>query len=86
MVDEVRLDEVLMQEALKMVDVGGECENRLLFHIILQILEMGYRHRAEYRVVLFNRDAEADFDEEYAAYLDLKAQREDVAWGQDEEE
>ena len=84
MVDEVRLDEVLMQEALQMVDVGGEYENRLLFHIMLQVLEMGYRHRAEYRVVLFNEDSEADFDEEYAAYLDLKAQRENVTWGEEE--
>ena len=84
MVDEVRLDEILMAKALDMVDVEGECENRLLYQIIKQVLEMGYRHRAEYRVVLFNEDSEADFDDDYAAYLDRKAQREDVAWGEEE--
>ena len=84
MVDEVRLDEVLLMKALDMVDVGGEYENRLLYQIIQQVLEMGHRHRAEYRIVLFNEDSEADFDEEYAEYLDKKAQREDVVWGEEE--
>lgn len=84
MVDEIRLDEILMAKALNMVDVGGEYENRLLYQIIKQVLEMGYRHRAEYRVVLFNEDSEADFDDDYAEYLDRKAQREDVAWGEEE--
>jgi len=84
MVDEVRLDEVLLMNVLEMVDVGGEHENRLFYQIVQQVLEMGYRHRAEYRVVLFNEDSEADFDEEYAEYLDKKAQREDVVWGEEE--
>ena len=48
--------------------------------MISQIAEMGYRWRSEYKVVLFNGENEAEFDEEYAEYLDKKAQRQDVDW------
>ena len=47
---------------------------------------MGYRHGATYRVVLLNGDADADFDEDYAAYLDKKACREDATWPLGEKE
>jgi len=40
----------------------------------------GYRYRSNYRVVLTHGDFEPDFDENYAHYLDLKAQGEDVKW------
>ena len=41
---------------------------------------MGYRHRSTYRFVLFRDDADADFDEEYAKYLDMKACGESPTW------
>jgi hypothetical protein len=44
------------------------------------LLEIGHRHRSEYRVVLFNGDAEPDFDDNYARYLDKKAQKLDITW------
>lgn len=78
--DEWRLDEILLNKALELTNVGGDCEHRLLYHMISQIAEMGYRWRSEYKVVLFNGENEAEFDEEYAEYLDKKAQRQDVDW------
>ena len=39
------------------------------------------RHgRSEFRVVLYNNNAEADYDDDYAAYLDMKAQGRDNEW------
>lgn len=86
MVDEVKIDEVMLNQAIELVNVGGECEHRLLYHLISQIAEMGHRWRSEYKVTLFNGDSEAEFDDEYAQYLDLKAQRKDVVWKVGEEE
>lgn len=86
MVDELRVEERLIEEAIELVEPDGEHENRLLYHLLVQLREMGYRHRATYRVVLFNQDADADFDEDYAAYLDKKACREDATWPLGEEE
>ena len=80
MTDEIRLDEVVVNKALAMVDVGGECEHRMLYQLINQLAEMGYRHRAEYRIILFNGEYSAEFDDDYAEYLDKKAQRQDVDW------
>lgn len=85
MTDEVRIDEVILNQAIELVNVGGECEHRLLYHLVSQIAEMGYRWRSEYKVTLFNGDAEANFDDEYALYLDRKAQRKDVVWDGSEE-
>ncbi len=47
---------------------------------LAMVAMMGYRHRSAYRVVLFNNDHEADFDDEYAEYLDLKAQGHNPTW------
>ncbi|HIB00928.1 MAG TPA: hypothetical protein EYO31_03320 [Phycisphaerales bacterium] len=86
MVDELRVEERLIEEAIELVEPGGEQESRLLYHLLVQLREMGYRHRAIYRVVLFNEDADADFNEDYAAYLDKRACREDATWPLGEEE
>jgi hypothetical protein len=80
MVDEIRLDEVMLNRVLEEVDINGESANKVLFYLVAQFLEMGHRHRAEYRVVLFNGDAEPDFDDNYARYLDKKAQKLDITW------
>tara|TARA_R110002012_G_scaffold319529_1_gene540512 strand:- start:8769 stop:9032 length:264 start_codon:yes stop_codon:yes gene_type:complete len=86
MADEIRIDEVLLNRALDLVNVGGEQEHRLLYHIINQIAEMGHRWRSEYQITLFNGDSEPNFDEKYAEYLDRKAQKEDAFWGDLNEE
>ena len=83
MVDEIRLDEVMLNRVLEEVDINGESAHKVLFYLVSQLLEMGHRYRANYRVVLFNGDAESDFDEDYASYLDKKAQKLDVNWNTD---
>ena len=85
MVDEIRLDEVMLNRVLEEVDINGESSNKVLFYLVSQLLEMGHRHSAEYRVVLFNGDAEPDFNENYGVYLDKKAQKLDVSWNTDKE-
>ena len=86
MADEVRIEERLLNDAVDLVKPGGEYESRLLYHLICQMQEMGYRHRANYRIVLFTDNCEADFDEEYAHYLDKKASRESVSWDDENKE
>jgi|TARA_R110000824_G_scaffold342807_3_gene529316 hypothetical protein len=80
MVDEIRIDEVMLNKALELVNVGGEQEHRLLYHLINQIAEMGYRWRSEYVITLFDGESEPNFNSKYAEYLDKKAQRQNVVW------
>ena len=51
-------------------------QHRGLRNLIEMIAMAGYRYRSEFRVVLYQGDAESDYDEDYATYLDLKAQGE----------
>ena len=86
MTDEVRIDEELLNNCISMVNVGGESENRLLFHILSQLAEMGHRWRSSYQITLFNGESEPNFDSEYAEYLDKKAQKQEVTWSSADEE
>ena len=83
MADEVRIDENMLNEAIQLVNVGGDLEHRLLYHLLSQLAEMGHRWRSEYKVTLFRGDLEPEFDEAYAKYLDAKASKEDVVWESD---
>ncbi len=81
--DEFRLDEKMIDEAIDLVKEGGESEHRLLYHILTSLREMGYRWRSPYKVVLLgDNELEAEYDEDYANYLDLKAQRTNITWEQ----
>lgn len=80
MVDEVRIDEEILNGAIDLVNIGGDLENRLIYHLLTQIAEMGHRWRSEYKITLFNGDSEAELDDEYAKYLDKRASKEDVKW------
>ncbi len=81
--DEFRLDEKMIDEAIDLVKEGGESEHRLLYHILTSLREMGYRWRSPYKVVLLgDNELEAEYDEDYANYLDLKAQRKNITWEQ----
>ena len=55
-------------------------QHKGLRHLIEMLAMAGYRHRSEFRVVLYNNNAEADYDDDYAAYLDMKAQGRDNEW------
>jgi hypothetical protein len=62
--DEFRIDEQTMNEAIDLVKEGG-----------------GYRWRSEYKIVLLgDNELEAEFEDDYANYLDLKAQKENITW------
>lgn len=80
--DEFRIDETTMNEAIDLVKEGGDLEHRLLYHILTSIRDMGYRWRSEYKIVLLGNEGEleAEFEKDYANYLDLKAQRENITW------
>lgn len=79
--DEFRIDEKMMNEAVDLVKEGGVLENRMLYHILTSIREMGYRWRSPYKIVLLgDNELEPEFEEDYANYLDLKAQREEITW------
>ncbi len=78
--DEMRIDENLLNELLHLTTNDEQFQHRGLSNLLQMVAMMGYRHRSAYRVVLFNDDHEADFDDEYAEYLDLKAQGHNPTW------
>ncbi|MBP98535.1 hypothetical protein CMK18_21505 [Candidatus Poribacteria bacterium] len=78
--DELRIDEVLLNECLHLLTYDENMQHRGLRNLLEMVAMAGYRYRSNYRVVLTHGDFEPDFDENYAHYLDLKAQGEDVKW------
>ncbi len=83
MVDEFRIEETMIDEAIDLVKEGGEMEHRMLYHVLTSLREMGYRWRSPYKVVLLSdTELEAEYDDIYADYLDMKAQRKNITWEQ----
>tara|TARA_Y100000996_G_scaffold352237_1_gene291762 strand:+ start:248 stop:505 length:258 start_codon:yes stop_codon:yes gene_type:complete len=78
--DEMRIDENLLNECLELATNDENMQHRGLMGLLQMVAMMGYRHRSNYRIVLFRDDYEADFDDEYAEYLDLKAQGANPTW------
>ena len=72
--DELRIDEILVNDCLRLLTFDENFQHRGLRHLVEMLAMAGYRHRSEYKVVLYNDNAEADFDDAYAHYLHLKAQ------------
>ena len=73
----------MINDAIDLVKEGGESEHRLLYHILTSLREMGYRWRSEYKVVLLgDNELEAEYEKDYANYLDLKSQRRKITWEQ----
>ena len=78
--DELRIDEMLINECVRLLTYDENFQHRGLRHLVEMIAMAGYR----YRIILENNGKEADFDEDYAEYLDLKAQGEAVEWDSNE--
>ncbi len=76
----MRIDENLLNECLELATNDENMQHRGLMGLLQMVAMMGYRHRSNYRIVLFRDDYEADFDDEYAEYLDLKAQGANPTW------
>ena len=74
--DELRIDETLLNECLYLLTHNENFQHKGMRHIIEMIAMAGYRHRSEYRIVLFQDDAEADYDDDY---LDKRACSEDIS-------
>ena len=78
--DELRIDEQLLNECLSLLTYDENMQHRGLKNLIEMLAMAYYRYRANYRVVLYQGDAESDYDDDYATYLDLKAQGENPSW------
>ena len=76
----MRIDENLLNELLHLTTHDEKFQHRGMMNLLQMVAMMGYRHRSSYRVVLFRDDHDADFDEEYAKYLDLKACGKSPTW------
>jgi len=76
--DELRIDETLLNQCLYLVRYNENFQHKGLRHILEMIAMAGYRHRAEYKLVLFQNDSEAEYDDDYAAYLDKMACSEEI--------
>jgi len=78
--DELRIDEGLLNEILHLLTYDENMQHKGLKNLVEMVAMAGYRFRSEFRVVLYQGDAEADYDDDYATYLDLKAQGENPSW------
>ncbi|MCP4120585.1 MAG: hypothetical protein GY751_02395 [Bacteroidetes bacterium] len=78
--DELRIDEGLLNEVLHLLTYDENMQHKGLRNLIEMLAMAGYRFRSKFRVVLYQGDAESDYDEDYATYLDLKAQGENPSW------
>ena len=70
---ELRVDLRLLEEAIALVGPEGEDNNRLVYHLLSILQDMGLNWRKSYQVVLFSGDKEPEFDEELAEWFDRKA-------------
>ena len=78
--DELRIDEGLLNEILHLLTYDENMQHKGLKNLVEMVAMAGYRFRSEFRVVLYQGDAESDYDDEYANYLDLKAQGDTPSW------
>ena len=68
--DELRIDEGLLNEVLHLLTYDENMQHKGLRNLIEMLAMAGYRFRSEFRVVLYQGDAESDYDEDYATYPD----------------
>ena len=80
--DELRIDEELLNKCIQQVSESGEQQHRGIKGLLEMLAMAGYRWRNPVKIVLYNssHDKEADFDEDYNAYLDRKACGENITW------
>tara|TARA_B100001287_G_scaffold11997_2_gene9048 strand:+ start:1010 stop:1279 length:270 start_codon:yes stop_codon:yes gene_type:complete len=85
--DELRIDEELLHKCIQQVTVG-DYQHRGIKGLLEMIAMAGYRWRTPVKIVLYNssHDKEADFDEDYNAYLDRKACGENITWAEHDTE
>jgi len=70
---EFYIDEVLLNKLITLTSPEGELAHKGLCAILGEIALLGYLFRGEHKIVLQNEGLMAEFDDDYAAYLDRKA-------------
>ncbi len=71
--DELRIDEQLLNECLHLLAHDENMQHRGLRNLIEMIAMAGYRHRSNYRIVLYCGGAVADYDYKNGHFVCFKA-------------
>ncbi len=80
MTNELRFDRKLLEEAIKFAGPEGEGAHRLVYHFLCMLRQAGWNWRTEHLIVLYDRESEPEYDEEYAHYLDRLASGLPATW------
>jgi len=80
MVNELRFDRKLLEDAIEFAGPEGDGANRLVYHFLCMLRQAGWNWRMEHLVVLYDGESEPDYDEEYANYLDRMASGLPATW------
>ena len=77
---EIRVEHRLLNAALERVGPASEDNDRMIFHLLTILSEMGLAWRSEYKIVLFSGEDEPEFSDEYAVHLDRLASGLESEW------
>ena len=77
---EVRIEHRLLLDALERVGPESDANDRMTYHLLTILSQMGLAWRSEYKIVLFSGDEEPEFSDEYAAHLDRLASGLESEW------
>ena len=80
MTSELRFDRNLLEEAIEFAGPDGEGAHRLVYHFLCMLREAGWNWRNEHLIVLFDKDSEPEYDEQYAEFLDRMASGLPAKW------
>ena len=67
---EVRIEHRLILDALERMGPQSETNDRMTYHLVSILHQMGLAWRSEYKIVLFSGEDEPDFSDENAKHLD----------------
>ncbi len=70
---ELRIEFRILEEALERVGPMSKDNDRLTYHLLTILKDMGLAWRSSHKIVLFAGEDEPDFSDEYAEHLDRLA-------------
>ena len=70
---ELRIEFRILEEALERVGPMSKDNDRLTYHLLTMLKDMGLAWRSSHKIVLFAGEDEPDFSDEYAEHLDRLA-------------
>ncbi len=77
---EVRIEHRLLLAALERMGPESETNDRMTYHLVSILHQMGLAWRSEYKIVLFAGEDEPEFSDEYAQHLDRLASGLESEW------